>query len=593
VTDTGGAPPQSLAEALDELVGVGTAAGLDGAAVRAEGAALAAAVAESAPRAAQDWAAQVGSTVQGFFDAASSARRWRDAPTALLSALVAAGSAQTQAYAEELVEVCAAACGLGEPTMRVVGNASVTAAAQLRGAGPGSPPPGLTPPEGAGPAGTGDWPGPSWAGPSGTGPSWPGPSWAGPSGTGPGGVPGAPGAGGVPGGGGQDGATATAGLTRAATQAATQPAEQPKTLEELLAELDELTGLERVKSEVHRQAQVLRIEQLRAAAKLRSATITRHLVFLGNPGTGKTTVARLVSGIYRALGLLSKGQLVEVDRSELVAGYLGQTAAKTAEVVATAIGGVLFIDEAYALAGDQYGEEAIDTLVKEMEDHRDDLVVIVAGYPVPMASFIAANPGLASRFRTVIAFDDYTDDELTEIFGRLAADSDYAPTDACLDRFRELLRATPRGEGFGNGRFARNVLEGAISRQAWRLRDTPEPTVDQLRELLPEDLTDPDPASPQPPAEPSAEPAEPAPAEPSEPASAEPSEPASAEPAADSSAQAGTGTGTHESASDEPVSGEPVSRDPRPDPWLSDGPAPGGTASDGPVGEVTRNEGSA
>jgi SpoVK/Ycf46/Vps4 family AAA+-type ATPase len=312
------------------------------------------------------------------------------------------------------------------------------------------------------------------------------------------GSPGSLGGAGGAGGGGPEGAPVGAAATQqqaVSAQAAAQPAEKPKTLEELLGELDELTGLERVKSEVHRQAQVLRIEQLRAAAKLRSATITRHLVFLGNPGTGKTTVARLVSGIYRAIGLLSKGQLVEVDRSELVAGYLGQTATKTAEVVAKAIGGVLFIDEAYALAGDQYGEEAIDTLVKEMEDHRDDLVVIVAGYPVPMASFIAANPGLASRFRTVIVFDDYTDDELTQIFTRLAADSDYAPTPDCLGRFRELLRATPRGEGFGNGRFARNTLEGAVARQAWRLRDVAEPSVDQLRELLPADLTESDPES--------------------------------------------------------------------------------------------------
>ena len=148
-------------------------------------------------------------------------------------------------------------------------------------------------------------------------------------------------------------------------------------------------------------------------------------MFVGNPGTGKTTVARLVGGIYRALGLLSKGQLVEVDRSELVAGYLGQTAMKTAEVVASAAGGVLFIDEAYSLAGDQYGTEAVDTLVKEMEDRRDDLVLIVAGYPDPMAIFIAQNPGLASRFRTTIEFADYSDAELVEIFVGLA---DRAPT---------------------------------------------------------------------------------------------------------------------------------------------------------------------
>lgn len=429
---------QSLAQALDELAEVGQDAGLDAEAARAEGAALAAAVAESAPRAAQDWAWQLGSTVQGFFDAAVSARRWRDAPTALLSALVAARSVEAGRYAQALVEVCAAACGLGELTTRVAGNASVAGAAQLRAAGFGMP-----------------------------------------SGGSPGAVVGS-----AP-------ATSTQPAAQPADRAEARPTQHAKTLEQLLGELDGLTGLQRVKTEVHRQAQVLRVEQLRAAASLRNATITRHLVFLGNPGTGKTTVARLVSGIYRALGLLSKGQLVEVDRSELVAGYLGQTATRTAEVVAKAIGGVLFVDEAYSLAGDQYGEEAIDTLVKEMEDHRDDLVVIVAGYPVPMASLIASNPGLASRFRTVIAFDDYTDDELTEIFSRLAADSDYAPTPACLDRFRELLRGTVRAEGFGNGRFARNMLEGAVSRQAWRLRDIPEPTVEELRQLLAEDLTEP------------------------------------------------------------------------------------------------------
>src|SRR5690606_4746611 len=213
-----------------------------------------------------------------------------------------------------------------------------------------------------------------------------------------------------------------------------------------------------------------------------------------NPGTGKTTVARLVGGIYRALGVLSKGQLVEVDRSELVAGYLGQTAIKTAEVVETAIGGVLFIDEAYSLSGDhqgtpdQYGQEAIDTLVKEMEDHRDDLVLIVAGYPVPMAGFISRNPGLSSRFRTTIEFSDYSDEELVEIFCSMAEAADYDVTDRCRKRFEMILAMTPRGPSFGNARFARNQLEAAIGRHAWRLRDIDRPTVRQLRELEPEDL---------------------------------------------------------------------------------------------------------
>jgi SpoVK/Ycf46/Vps4 family AAA+-type ATPase len=433
---------EDLTAALASLAEVARTAGIDPADARAEGAAFAAAIAESAPGAAQDWAAELGLTVQAFFDAAVRARRWRQAPTAQLAGLVAAGSGHVADYSKALVEVASAACGLGEPTITVIANASVASAAQLDAAG-------VRPPSAITDAALG-----------GTG------------------LPRVP-------------ETVAQPAAEQATQTTeAEPEEPQKTLEELLAELDGLTGLTAVKREVHRQAQLLRVEQLRAAAGLRSATITRHLVFLGNPGTGKTTVARLVAGIYRALGLLSKGRLVEVDRSELVAGYLGQTAVKTAEVTKTAIGGVLFIDEAYSLAGDQYGDEAVDTLVKEMEDHRDDLVVVVAGYPGPMDGFLNSNPGLASRFRTTITFADYTDDELVEILVRLATDSDYAPTPAFLDRFGEILAATPRGEGFGNGRFARNVLEAAIGRHAWRLRDVTEPTVEQLRELLPEDLDD-------------------------------------------------------------------------------------------------------
>jgi hypothetical protein len=446
------APAQTLDRALEALVVVAGSAGVPPENARAEGRALAAAVAESAPGAAGSWAAVGGGTTQDFFDAATRGRRWRASPTATLSGLVAQGSSYSLPYAEALAEVVSAACGLGEPTMRVIGNASVAAAAQLRAAGarPTMSPTAATPltilasdqsltrsfSRGSAAPGQSAEPAP---------------------------------------------------LDQSTEPAPPGPAKQ-KSVEELLAELDALIGLERVKREVHRQVAILRVERLRADAGMKSPTITRHLVFTGNPGTGKTTVARLVGGIYAALGLLSQGQLVEVDRSELVAGYLGQTAVKTSEVVAKAAGGVLFIDEAYSLTGDQYGTEAVDTLVKEMEDRRDDLVVIVAGYPAPMQSFVSANPGLASRFRTTIEFDDYTDDELVKILALLAEGSDFELSPEALAHFRELLASTPRGSTFGNGRFSRNTLEAAIGAHAWRLRDVEAPTIEQLRRLLPQDL---------------------------------------------------------------------------------------------------------
>jgi SpoVK/Ycf46/Vps4 family AAA+-type ATPase len=214
-------------------------------------------------------------------------------------------------------------------------------------------------------------------------------------------------------------------------------------------------------------------------------------VFTGNPGTGKTTVARLLAQIYRTLGVVSKGQLVETDRGGMVAGYVGQTAIKVDAVVQTALGGVLLVDEAYSLArgtDNDFGQEAIDALVKRMEDHRDDLVVIAAGYPAEMELFVESNPGLRSRFPKSIHFPDYSTDELVAIFRGMCADSHYVADDAALAEVRARLDGMERGKGFGNGRVVRNLFEATIGAQASRVITIKDITDEQLCALTADDV---------------------------------------------------------------------------------------------------------
>lgn len=251
-------------------------------------------------------------------------------------------------------------------------------------------------------------------------------------------------------------------------------AEPAPDLNTLLAQLDALTGLKRVKEEVRQLTNYLKVEQMRKTQGLKTSEISLHMVFYGNPGTGKTTVARLVAKIYRALGVVSKGHLIEVDRAGLVAGYVGQTAIKVRTVVDKAAGGLLFIDEAYSLktGGDNdFGQEAIETLLKLMEDRREDLVVVVAGYPMEMKKFLESNPGLKSRFAKYLQFDDYSPEELMAIFESACKSTDYQLSDdahkAMADIFQKAYDA--RDRTFGNARFARNLFEKIVENQANRV----------------------------------------------------------------------------------------------------------------------------
>ncbi|WP_327074874.1 right-handed parallel beta-helix repeat-containing protein [Kitasatospora purpeofusca] len=279
---------------------------------------------------------------------------------------------------------------------------------------------------------------------------------------------------------------------------AAAPAELPTAepeeehLDDLLAELATLVGLDRVKQDVHSMVKLMQAVRLREEAGLPAPPLSRHLVFAGNPGTGKTTVARLYGRLLKALGLLRRGHLVEVDRSALVGEYVGHTGPRTAAAFNRALGGVLFIDEAYSLApesgGHDFGQEAVATLVKLMEDHRDDVVVIAAGYPADMARFIGSNPGLSSRFTRTLLFEDYSAADLVAIVEHQAREHRYALTGPARLRLLGHFETLPRGAGFGNGRSARQTFQEMTERQAQRMAEAVTPTPDQLSTLEPADL---------------------------------------------------------------------------------------------------------
>ena len=275
-----------------------------------------------------------------------------------------------------------------------------------------------------------------------------------------------------------------------------QPSEAPESLpkedmKDLLAELDGYIGLQTVKEEVHNLINMASVYQLRRQHDLPTTDMSLHLVFTGNPGTGKTMMARMMARIYRSLDILSRGQLEEVDRSGLVAGYVGQTAIKTQKVIEKAMGGVLFIDEAYALNGrseNDFGQEAIDTILKAMEDHRDDLVVIVAGYTDLMDRFIHSNPGLESRFNRFLLFDDYTTDEMVEIFRMQCKKGCYQLTEEAQPLIRDYIAEESADDSFGNARGVRNLFEHVLVAQNNRLATMEKITREDLMTITADDV---------------------------------------------------------------------------------------------------------